>query len=91
MEGILLSAYAVLLIAQICLLVRKRWTAAFCLSLIGLAAAVVLTIVFDSLPGSGMMPGLTWFTEVISRMAAASSVNATGYLAGAQEYLNTAA
>ena len=37
-----------------------------------LAAAVGLTKYFDALPGTGMMPGLTWFAHTFYSMGAAA-------------------
>ena len=71
MKLILYITYAVLLDVQIGLLEKKRRTGAFVLALVSLTVAVILTAVFNALPGSGMMPGLTWFTEVIVSMIAA--------------------
>ena len=71
--------YLVLLLLQILLLVvtirkplKKRWTLLFVAEAISEAAAVLLMHYYNTLPGTGMMPGLTYFAQTIYSMAAAA-------------------
>ena len=47
---------------------RKGWPRLIVLEVISLAAALALMYYYDSLPGMGMMPGLTYFAEVMYSM-----------------------
>lgn len=78
METALLIAYALVLFGQVVLLISairrpsaRRWIILFAAEAISLAAALVLAAHFNALPGNGMMPGLTYFAEVIYSLAAA--------------------
>ena len=42
-------------------------------NIISAAVSCVLMLYFDALPGSGMMPGLTWFAEAICSLGAAAA------------------
>jgi len=55
--------------------VRVRWSMLFLCELCALTAAVYFSIYYNSLPGYGMMPGLTYFAEALYSM-----VGAVGYL-----------
>ncbi|MBQ8187905.1 MAG: hypothetical protein IJ037_13705 [Clostridia bacterium] len=50
--------------------VRVRWSLLFLSELCALTAAVYFSIYYNSLPGVGMMPGLTYFAETLSSMGA---------------------
>ena len=70
MELLLPVCYALILILQIVLLVRavklpapRRWGILLGLEGASVAAAAGLAVIFEKLPGSGTMPGLTWFAE----------------------------
>lgn len=78
MDLFLFCAYLLILVAQIVLLVfavrkpeKNLWSKLFCLEFLSAIAAVGLMFLFDSLPGSGFMPGLTWLAEVIFSLFAA--------------------
>ena len=80
MDLILFSAYVLLLIAQIVLLIfavrkpeKNLWSKLFCLEFLSAAAAVGLMFLFDALPGKGFMPGLTWFAEFFYSLLAAGA------------------
>lgn len=71
--------YLVLLLLQIFLLVvnirkplKKRWILLFVAEAISEAAAVLLMQYYNELPGTGMMPGLTYFAQTMYSMAAAA-------------------
>lgn len=69
MNGILLLiVYILISILQIIFLVKaikknniKYWMIIFLIEAISLVAAAILTIIYNNLPGSGFMPGLTHF------------------------------
>jgi len=78
MDTVLLIAYILVLLALTALLVlclkrggRKRW----CILLGGALSALLLALglarYFDTLPGTGMMPGLTYFAHTLYSMTAA--------------------
>ncbi len=69
----LIAAYIGILILQIVWLVsawkaRKGWLRLIVLEVVSAAAALGLMFYYDSLPGIGMMPGLTYIAEVIYSM-----------------------
>lgn len=71
----IVALYAALLIWQLVWLVgavRKHggWIRTLILNLVSTLLAVGLMWYFDSLPGFGMMPGLTYFAEVIWSLVA---------------------
>lgn len=51
--------------------VRLYWSLLFLSELCALTAAVYFSICYNSLPGVGMMPGLTYFAETLYSMGAA--------------------
>jgi len=68
----LLVAYIMILALQIALLVlslqkkrRKLWLSLFLVEVIPMLIANSLRIYYDSLPGHGLMPGLTYIGEVL--------------------------
>lgn len=68
----LLVAYIVILVLQIALLVlslrkkqKKLWLSLFLVEVIPMLIANGLRIYYDSLPGYGIMPGLTYIGEVL--------------------------
>lgn len=76
-SGIMLIAYIAIFALQIVLLVlsvRKKtmwfWMVLFLLEILSMIVAFVLMRYFDSLPGYGFMPGLSYFGEVISSFGA---------------------
>ena len=78
MDLFVLSAYVLILAAQIVLLVfavrkpeKNLWVPLFVFELLSLLAAIGLMFLFDALPGRGMAPGLTWFAEVFYSFFAA--------------------
>lgn len=80
MEIMLFSAYVLLLIAQIVLLIfavrkpeRNLWPPLFGFELVSLLGAAGLMLLFDALPGKGFMPGLTWFAEWFYSLLAAGT------------------
>ena len=50
---------------------RGRFVLLYSAELLSCVAAAIFARYFDSLPGYGMMPGLTYFSEVIFSIAAA--------------------
>ena len=77
LSGIMLIVYVAIFVLQIVLLVsaiRKKeislWIFLFLLEVIPTIIAFILMKYFDSLPGYGFMPGLTYFGEVISSLGA---------------------
>ena len=78
MELMLLSAYVLLFVAQVVLLIfavrkpeKNRWFKLFGLEILSAVGAAGLMYLFDALPGQGMAPGLTWFAEVFCSLFAA--------------------
>lgn len=78
MELTLSILYPALFAAQLVLLVfavrkpeKKLWPALFCLEVLSLLGAVGMAVLFELLPGYGMMPGLTYFAEFFYSLAAA--------------------
>ncbi len=74
----LLFFYVLALVIQIFLLigclkkpVRVRWSLLFLCELCALTSAVYFSFYYNSLPGYGMMPGLTYFSETMYSMAGA--------------------
>jgi len=68
----MLIAYIVILVLQIVLLVlslrkkqKKLWLILFLVEVIPMLIANGLRIYYDSLPGYGIMPGLTYIGEVL--------------------------
>ena len=68
----MLIAYMVILVLQIVLLVlslrkkqKKLWLSLFLVEVIPMLIAIGLRIYYDSLPGYGIMPGLTYIGEVL--------------------------
>ena len=77
LSGIMLIAYIAIFVLQIVLLVlsvrkklKKLWVFLFLSEIIPMVVAFVLMVHFDSLPGYGFMPGLSYFGEVISSFGA---------------------
>ncbi len=77
MSGILFIAYIAVFVLQIVLLIAavrrktaKLWITLLLSEVIPMIAAFVLMKYFDSLPGYGFMPGLSYFGEVISSLCA---------------------
>ena len=73
----LLVAYMVILVLQIVLLVlslrkkqKKLWLSLFLVEVIPMLIANGLRIYYDSLPGYGIMPGLTYIGEVLYSLGA---------------------
>ena len=69
----LVAAYIGILIWQFVWLIsackaRKGWLRLIVLEVISAAASLTLMFYYDSLPGIGMMPGLTYFAEVMYSM-----------------------
>lgn len=80
MEIALFIFYLIALLAQVVLLIFaakwptvRRWIILFAVEAITLAAALVFAAYFDAQPGTGIMPGLTYFAEVIYSLAAAAA------------------
>ena len=80
MDLFLFSAYVLILVAQIVLLIfairkpdKKLWRPLFGFELFSLSASVGLMFLFDALPGKGFMPGLTWFAEWFYSLLAAGA------------------
>lgn len=80
MDTVLLIAYILVLLALTALLVlclkrggARRWVFLFGCELVALLAALFLTQYFDTLPGTGMMPGLTYFAHTLYSMTAAAA------------------
>ena len=78
MDLFVLSAYVLILAAQIVLLIfavrkpeKNLWAPLFAFELVSLLGAIGLMFLFDALPGRGMAPGLTWFAEVFYSLFAA--------------------
>ena len=78
MSTLLLIAYIAIFILQIALLVlsllkktKKLWISLFLSEFIPMITAFVLMRYYDSLPGYGFMPGLSYFGEVIFSFGAA--------------------
>jgi len=78
MEFIVGGFYLLLFLVQLVMLVcavrkpeKNLWPALFRLELVSALGAVGLMFLFDSLPGQGMAPGLTWFAEVFYSLFAA--------------------
>ena len=70
--SLMLIAYIVILVLQIVLLVlslrkkqKKLWLILFLVEVIPMLIANGLRIYYDSLPGHGLMPGLTYMGEVL--------------------------
>jgi len=70
--SLMLIAYIVILVLQIVLLVlslrkkqKKLWLILFLVEVIPMLIANGLRIYYDSLPGYGIMPGLTYIGEVL--------------------------
>lgn len=68
----LLVAYVMIFVLQIALLVlsirkkqKKLWLSLFLVEVIPMLIANGLRIYYDSLPGYGIMPGLTYIGEVL--------------------------
>lgn len=68
---ILLVFCAVLLISSVKKYSRAKWIVLFISEAAFSIGAAYAATVFDSLPGYGMMPGLTYFAEVLYSIAAA--------------------
>lgn len=78
MDLFLLITYIVILILQIILLVisirkktKKFWRTLFSIELISMLIAIGLMIYYNSLPGEGFMPGLTYLGEMLFSFGAA--------------------
>ena len=77
MAVLLLIAYIVILVLQIVLLVlslRKKqknlWVSLFLVEAIPMLIANGLRVYYDSLPGYGIMPGLSYIREVLYSLGA---------------------
>ena len=77
LSGIMLIVYVAIFVLQIILLVsaiRKKktslWIFLFLIEIIPTIIAFILMRYFDNLPGSGFMPGFTYFGEVIASLGA---------------------
>ena len=77
MEIILLALYIILFIFDIILLIdaarkpsKAKWLTLFISEALFALLAVGVAFVFNSLPGEGMMPGLTYFAQVIFSICA---------------------
>ena len=89
MSGILLIAYIAVFVLQIVLLalaVRRKtaklWITLLLSEVIPMIVAFVLMRYFDSLPGYGFMPGLSYFGEVISSFGAVVLYGVTLFVSG---------
>ena len=78
MPLVLLIVYIAVFILQAALLVlsvrkktAKHWISLFSSEIIPMITAFVLMRYYDSLPGYGFMPGLSYFGEVIFSLGAA--------------------
>ena len=78
MSTLLFIAYIAIFILQIALLVlslrkktKKLWLSLFLSEIIPMITAFILMRYYDSLPGYGFMPGLSYFGEVIFSLGAA--------------------
>lgn len=78
MSTLLFIAYIAIFILQIALLVlsllkktKKLWISLFLSEIIPMITAFVLMRYYDSLPGYGFMPGLTYIGEVLFSLGAA--------------------
>ncbi len=70
MDIILPVVYILTLIGLIIIFVRcikkkSKWSKLFLFGGLAIAAATFFAVFYNSLPGKGMMPGLTYFGEVI--------------------------
>ena len=86
MDIILPLLYLAVLIVHIVLLIktlrapaRSKWLRLILVQFLSILAAFLLMSYFDDLPGTGMMPGLTYFAEVIFSLIAAA-LYSTGLL-----------
>ena len=89
MSGILLIAYIAVFVLQIVLLTlairrktAKLWITLLLSEVIPMIVAFVLMRYFDSLPGYGFMPGLSYFGEVISSFGAVVLYGVTLFVSG---------
>lgn len=80
MELTLTILYLLILVVQFVLLIltarkpsAKGWKVLFLLEVLSALGAVGLMLLFDALPGSGFMPGLTWFAEFFYSLLAAAA------------------
>lgn len=78
MDTVLLILYIALLLGQTALLAaairrpaKRLWLILFAAEVVCTAGALALMLYYNSLPGSGMMPGLTYFAETVLSMSAA--------------------
>ena len=69
-EFIILILDLLLIIAQIVLLIysiikkrKKYWVCLFSVEVLSVIISVVLMYIYDTLPGIGIMPGLTYFSH----------------------------
>ena len=70
MDIIFPIAYILILIGLIIMFIRcikkkSKWRNLFLSEGLAIIIAIFFVIFYDSLPGKGMMPGLTYFAEVI--------------------------
>ena len=80
MSGLWLLIFYIVVFLLLCFLLAtavkrnhlRRWTILFLLELLAAMGSVGAVFLFDSLPGTGMMPGLTWLAEVLFSMGAAA-------------------
>lgn len=79
MQTLLLIAYIAIFVLQILLLIScirkntaKLWISLLLSELLPLVVSFLLMRYFDSLPGYGFMPGLTYFGEVFFSLGASA-------------------
>ena len=70
MDIILPVVYILILIGLIitfvrCIKKKSKWNKLFLFEGLAIATAIFFAMFYNSLPGIGMMPGLTYFAEVI--------------------------
>lgn len=77
MSAFLFYTYILIFVVQIVLLVKairrnskRRWIVLFAIELVPMLAAIVLKEYYNSLPGYGFMPGLSYLGEVLSSFLA---------------------
>ena len=97
MDILLPIFYIVLLLVQIVLFIlgcrkstKKRWIILCAIELLSCAGALLCMAYYDSLPGSGMMPGLTYFAEVVYSFFAAIAYGVNFFLSLAAGLVVTA-
>lgn len=78
MELVLLSIYIVMVLLQALFLfwnlrhpVAARWKSLFLIQFLSFGGALILAFHYNSLPGHGFMPGLTYLGEIVFSIGAA--------------------